>query len=170
MKGHANRGSAIAVDKDGGVIVTGTLEGQTIFGSNRLSYAPAGGFVARRSTVLPELVQEWRGDVLVLSWPATALPFALQQSEDGGSNWSFVATTPQRDGRRNQTILPAGDGATLFRLLRTNELPILHPPRIFPLSAPGGAFLNHERVVIAGNPDSWLSRLVVYFDDEDENL
>ncbi len=168
VKGDRNAGKAIAVDKDGAVIVTGILEGQTIFGTNKLSYAPKGGFVARRSTILPELTQRQVGNDTLLSWPATALPFALQQSTDGGSNWSFVAVEPQRSGWRNQTTLPAASD-TLFRLLRTNEVRTLHPPRIFPLYVPGISFLSHTQVVIIGSPNAPASRLGAYFEDEDDD-
>jgi hypothetical protein len=166
VKGHANSGKAIAVDKDGAVIVTGTLQGQTIFGTNKLSYG-AGGFVARRSTLFPELVQEQVGNDVVLSWPSSAFPVALQQSSDG-ENWMFVNVPPQRNGWRNQNTLPFVPGLA-FRLFRTNETAILHPPRIFRLDVPGVSFLDHPKVVIVGTNDAPSAFITAYFDDEDEN-
>jgi hypothetical protein len=165
-KGHENGGAAIAVDKHEAVIVTGITEGAVIFGSNRLSHAALNGFVARRSTIFPELRQEQIGNERVISWPVTALPFALQQSTDGGNTWSFVSVPPNREGWLNQTILPA-DGATLFRLFRTNETPILHPPRIMRLLEFGGRFLDHPHVVVSGLTEDWTSRLRLYFEDVD---
>jgi hypothetical protein len=165
VKGDANNGKAIAVDKDGALIVAGTLRGQTIFGTNKLSYG-AGGFVARRSTLFAELVQQQVGNDVVLSWPSSAFPLALQESSDG-ENWTFVNSPPERSGWRNQAILPAISGLQ-FRLFRTNETPILHAPRILRLEVPGVSFLYHPKVVIV-RTNAPAAYLTAYFDDEDEN-
>jgi len=165
VRGHRNAGAAIAVDKDGAVFVAGDLQGQTIFGTNRLPDG-SGGFVARRSTLLPQLVQERAGDHVILSWPTSAFSMALQESADG-TNWSFVTIAPRRNGWRNQTIVAATTGP-LYRLLRTNEPPFNHAPRLFPFLPLGVVFLDYSNVVITGASDSPASRLRVYFDDEDE--
>lgn len=163
--GHRNVGAAIAVDKLGAILVTGTTEGALILGSNRLSSAALNGFIARRSTILPELSQAQIGNQTLLGWPVTALPFALQQSSDGGNTWTFVSTPPERIGWVNQTLVPSNVDH-IYRLFRTNEVPVLHPPRIlsFPVG-PGSAFLTRPRILVTNSASAWTSHLKVYFDD-----
>jgi hypothetical protein len=59
----------------------------------------------------------------------------------------------------------------LFRLFRTNEVPINYPPMIFSSSipAPGIAFLNHTSVAIIGSSRTSAFRIRVHFEDEDDD-
>jgi hypothetical protein len=166
-----NAGAAIAVGKDGAVFVAGTLEGWPMFGTNFMAIGPnaASGFVARRSTILPELLQQRAGDDFVISWPATALPFALQKSDDGGTAWFFVTNVPVQRNWRNEVILTPADDSILYRLTRTNEVAVRHVPRVFAVLGPRDQFIDHTNVVVAGPERPTAFSIGAYYDDLDED-
>jgi hypothetical protein len=87
-----NAGQAIEATPDGAIYLSGTLTGYSIFGTNRLGGGDA--FVARRSTLTPELNFQRNGDVLVISWPRAAFPFALQQSDVWGITGRMLTRFP----------------------------------------------------------------------------
>jgi len=56
-------------------------------------------------------------NAIVLSWPVSVAPFALQQSSDlttGG--WSNVTNTPTIVGQQNQVIITRAPGNRFYRL------------------------------------------------------
>jgi hypothetical protein len=144
-----NEGHAIAATPDGTIYITGKLTHTAIFGTNEVGGSPA-AFVARRSTLDPELVRERVGDNIVFSWPRAAFPFGLQQSDETGTNWLFVTNAPARVGVRWQVTLPAELAMGMFRLFRTNEAPIRHVPELIVAWGPNAVFLKHTNVVFAG--------------------
>ena len=146
-----NDGRAIVATPDGAIYIAGRLTGSAFFGTNEVEGA-VGAFVARRSTLAPELNSERVGTNVVLSWPKAAFPFALQQSDETGTNWKFVGQPPERVGLRWQIRLPAEQTIGTFRLFRTNEAPIRHVPVLYGAWGSGAAFLNRRNAVIAGAP------------------
>ena len=161
-----NSGSAITTTPDGAIYITGTLTGSAFFGTNEVS-GLGGAFVARRSTLSPELVVERRGDAAVISWPRTAFPFVLQQSAVSETNWVSVAALPQQTEVGWQVILPAEQASGMFRLLRTSEAPIRHRPQVISAWGPFGVFLTHKNYFF---PGSSVSFQAAFREDDNESL
>jgi hypothetical protein len=156
-----NVGHAISVTPDDTVYIAGRLTGTAIFGSN-YSSGVASGFIARRSTLTPQLRidKTWSGTTL--SWPSSAFPFALQESDSTGTNWSFVTQAPERIGTRWRTILPPDD-AVSYRLLRTNEAPVYYALSVGWLQKPGSAFLSHtSAVILTGGTSDFVQTFSAY--------
>lgn len=157
-----NLGTAIAATSDGAIYITGALVDTAIFGTNFITGFITGSgssaFVARRSTLQPELVAARIDNNVILSWPRAAFPFALQQSDETGTNWSFVTQLPERIGQRHQVTLAAELATGMFRLLRTNESLVRYPPRMQWLIRPEGAFLDHNPVIVLPPNTGTVSR------------
>ncbi len=130
-----NIGQAIVADAKGDVFVTGQLMGTPTFGTNVMGTGPSGAtnaFVARRATIQPSLGIRTSGPNLVVHWPRTALPFALQQrSEISAGDWSDVLVPPLESGGREEVVTLAQGATRFFRLKMTNEVTIKHLPVIF---------------------------------------
>jgi hypothetical protein len=141
---------AITGDSDGAIFLTGKAPGTFAFGTNT-SGGGFNAFVFRRSTLQPALKTERIGTDLVLSWPRAALPFALQQSDETGTNWSFVSQAPAFVNGRWQLILPLAAAMGMFRLQQTNEPPIRHIPRWTEFYGPAQTFLGHTNAVLANS-------------------
>jgi hypothetical protein len=129
----------IAADSEGAVLMIGKARFLS-YGTN----ASAGGgpaFILRRSTLEPVLRREISGGSITLSWPRAAYPFALQQKDAVGTDWSFVTNIPVRTGARWFVTLPTDMAGADFRLFRTNEVPIRYPARVqwWPI---GGSYLD----------------------------
>ncbi len=69
------------------------------------------------TTTVPQLQIARSGSNVVLSWPAAASDFQLQQAGElgSGASWSTVTNTPAQSGDQLQVILPTG-GNSYFRL------------------------------------------------------
>jgi hypothetical protein len=102
---------------------------------------------------------------VIFSWPRTALPFVLQQSDENGSNWMNVLPMPEEIGGRQQVTLPAEQATGLFRLLVTNEVPIWHVPDLWQWG--GDPFLDHTNVIIARRNRTTPLSVGAYGDDDD---
>jgi hypothetical protein len=131
-KGRENSSGDIAATSDGAVIISGTLRGTTYFGSNVVSGAPPEGnaFVARRSSIEPELKVSRDAQRVILTWPRTSFPFVLQQSDSTGTNWTDVLVVPEELGLLKRVVFTGAAENSTFRLTRTNELPIRSVPEI----------------------------------------
>lgn len=169
-----NRGWGIACNPAGDAWFTGYLKGVPKFGTNVMGDGPSGvanAFIARRPTFLPALRIQGSGTNIVLNWPRTGVPFALQQSDILSSNtWSNVPNLPEETGHRRQVTLPASDVSHLFRLTMTNEVPIRHLPEIDNFGVnPWPSFLSRSLVfVITSNSiSSPLFYTIVKDADED---
>lgn len=67
--------------------------------------------------VMPKLQVTISGTNLLLSWPATATPFALNQSLDvNKANWTPVTNVPVLVGQQNELSLPVLPGNAFYRL------------------------------------------------------
>jgi hypothetical protein len=170
-----NIGTAIAANTEGDIFVTGELMGVPTFGTNVMGAGPSGvtnAFVARRPTVLPLLgIQRGRTNV-VLDWPQTALPFALQQTEAVPFGaWSDVSSVPEESTGRKRVILAAEQANGFFRLRSTNEIPIRHLPEIYGPTLQRYAFLRRpSTVVTATNAVSLLSFTALARDADQDSL
>jgi len=77
---------AIAGNSDGAIFLTGRAPGKFALGTN-VSAGGENAFVMRQSTLKPTLKSEQIGTNIIFSWPRAAFPFALQQSNETGTNW-----------------------------------------------------------------------------------
>ncbi len=152
-----NTGLAIAANSDGQIFVTGQLMGTPLFGTNIMGDGPSGianAFIARRATLEPTLDFRRSGTNMVLDWPRTSAPFALQQSDDLSTNaWLDVVLPPEVTDHGSQIALPMEAPSRAFRLRMTNEPPSCQPPHIFdPVQVnPGGSFLGRFRVFVTAS-------------------
>jgi hypothetical protein len=160
FSGPWSLGTGISITSDGAIYITGFLQGGTaFFGTNFVSPATGNAFIARRSTLQPELTTEQIGGSAIFSWPRAASPFALQQSDPTGTNWSFITEMPERVGVRWQITLPADQATGMFRLLQTNEAPIRYPPRVQWTGVPQDSrYLEHKSAVVLPPGTNALSR------------
>jgi hypothetical protein len=161
-----NIGNAIVANRDGDIFVTGQLMGTPTFGTNIMAAGPSGvtnAFVGRRATVQPPLTILTSGTNLLLNWPRTSLPFALQQRTDVSTgNWEDVWVPPLESENRREVRLPTLGGNRFFRLMKTNEVAIEHLPVIF-LPEP------YVRVT-SSNTVSGLAITAVAQDDDQDSL
>lgn len=147
-------GLAIAVNADADLFVAGTVGSDPTFGTNVMGVGTTGNenaFVGRRPTLQPALNVRRAGTNILLNWPRTALPFALQTAHALSSNaWSDVSTAPDENAGRKQVLLPRQGRANFFRLRMTNEVPIEHVPLIWllDLTSYRPPFLDRPRVYI----------------------
>jgi len=169
-----NDGLAVAANADGDLFVAGYLMGTPTFGTNVMGDGPSGvvnGFVARLPTLQPALSLRRTRTSVLLDWPRTGLPFALQQSADLFSeSWSNVLSLPQEVAGRRQVTLAAEDGDRFFRLKMTNEVPILHPPMIYLSSQPSPDFLERSRVLVASTNSVSSPLFNGFVTDPDDDL
>jgi hypothetical protein len=172
--GDDNRGWGIACNAGGDAFFTGYLKGVPKFGTNVMGDGPSGvasAFIARRPTFLPALHIQGSGTNIVLNWPRTGVPFALQQGDILSSKtWSNVPNLPEETGRRRQVTLPASDVSRLFRLTMTNEVPIRHLPMIYGVSVNSYPyFLGRPAVLITASNSVSSLAFVAQAQDMDED-
>ena len=81
-------------------------------------YTLAGGFWTSQPEG-PRLAITLVGSVGVISWPASATGFRLQETSDlVRRNWSFVPTAPLLVGYENLVVVPASRSFRFYRLIK----------------------------------------------------
>jgi len=85
-------------------------------------YAAEGGFAAGYIYTLqtpPKLKIRSSGNDLLLSWPASATEYGLQQNSaiESASGWSPVMTSVVLNGSEFQTLVPQGGAKNFYRLM-----------------------------------------------------
>jgi hypothetical protein len=86
-------------------------------GSKLVAGVYPGGIYTWQSTTAPLLSMSFSGGNVVISWPAPAINFVLQQNPDlTTTNWTDVITAPTVTNLQNQVVLPAPPGNAFYRL------------------------------------------------------
>jgi len=165
-----NHAAGIASDVNGDAYVTGWVKGTPWLGTNFMTSGAAGvanTFILRRSTLQPVLRVESHGEVQILVWPPTGVPFVLQERPSGETqSWSNVAAPMVFTNGRNEVTVPV-NGDRVYRLVPTNEVPIRHAPSAYSFHV-GGLFLDESAGTIIGRGrDSAAVQFTAYGSDRD---
>ena len=100
--------SAVAASANGAELVA-VIDGGAIY--TRQSSVPP--------TAVPALQIKMLNGSVILSWPASAATYVLQQNSNlGGAIWQNLSTTPVTINGTNQVTLPMTPGPCLYRLMQ----------------------------------------------------
>lgn len=75
-------------------------------------------FVSTQSVISPTLSVQLSGTNVVVSWPATASGFTLQETANLRTGWVTVTNAPVLNNNQNQVTLPVGSGDMFYRLIQ----------------------------------------------------
>ena len=157
--GGASSGGVYSVNGTIGQPDAGAMSGN--------GYTLEGGFWSVLATVQgsgppPLTIQPTATNTIVISWPANAGDWVLQESATGAAGtWSNVSTPPVLVDGTMQVILPASESANQFRLVAAPTAPQLviadgaTNSVVISWPAPSAGWVLQENSTLAGN--SWTN-------------